>query len=177
MDIPTMKTWVDGETVTPQDFNEQIRDVGNFVIGGRPFLRLAQRTTPQNMPSGNWAEIVWDTEEADTDNMWDPVSPTLITIQASGIYMVTGGIVYTPSGNGSIRVARVELETGGAVVDTRVPPVGATFTTGVTTTTVAYFAEGTQFNLRGYHDHGSDLPTVASAAQECSLLSVIWLGS
>lgn len=44
--------------------------------------------------------IPWDTTEYDTDKMWDPNVPRVITAKTSGVYNVTACVVFDPSATG-----------------------------------------------------------------------------
>jgi hypothetical protein len=64
----------------------------------KPILRLA-RTASWTIGTGQ-SLITWDTEGVDTDGMWAPTAPTLITIQTPGWYWVTLQVSFASGGAG-----------------------------------------------------------------------------
>lgn len=175
VEIPTMRTWVDGETVTPQHLNEQVRDTGNFLLGGRPAVRVSQKVTAQTLANTSWVGINMDTVEYDTDGMWDVLDPAKITISTSGLYLITGQVCFTANATGP-RLARIvsttSLQTFG---ETRSLAVGYPHMSAVST--VAYLAEGNQVTIEGLHGAGGDLDTFFSGDYDHSNISAVWISS
>jgi hypothetical protein len=61
------------------------------------------RAATHNIATGGAAQIItWDRLDHDTDGMWDPTKPTILTIRTTGLYVVTTAIVW-PANNTNYR--------------------------------------------------------------------------
>lgn len=176
MDIPVMRTWVDGETVTPQMLNEEVRDVGNFIMSGRPTVRVAQRVTAQSIGHGGWYAIDFDTEEFDTDAMFDVATDNdAVYINTSGVYLVTSSVCFASNSTG-IRGQRVFSNIQDTISDNRMNAL-TTYSTNMTTSTICYLSEGEQISLEAFQNSGAPINTLVSGSGENSWLSLVWISS
>jgi hypothetical protein len=177
MEIPSMKTWVDGEVVSPQDLNEQIRDVGDFVLGGRPAGRVARRASTQTLATDAWTAVAWDTVDYDTDSLFDPGNPSYVQVQTTGLYLLTATMAIAGSSAGSIRGVRIRSNTQGTLTDSRTYPSSTNMTGGASTQSL--LAAGEVLYVEGYQNSGVDLVFAAypgvTTAEYCSL-ALTWLG-
>lgn len=62
--------------------------------------------------SGNWLSITYNQERYDTSNMWDSGSPSRLTAQRPGTYMVGGHVVFDSNATG-IRFVRLIVNNTG----------------------------------------------------------------
>jgi len=63
------------------------------------------RSTAQSIPNATETAVSFDTERFDYDNMWSAASPTRITINTAGVYVVTGAIQWATISSGHAYVA------------------------------------------------------------------------
>jgi hypothetical protein len=85
----TPRTWTNNETVTDTILNAHVRDNLNAIVSP-PYVHVRSASTPSTLGTSASA-IQWDTEVADTDNMYAPGSPTRVTVNTAGLYLVQGG--------------------------------------------------------------------------------------
>jgi hypothetical protein len=69
---------------------------------GRPgvYYAKASRAAPQSIGNAAWTTISFDTEDADTDNMYAAGAPTRITIVHPGLYLVAANCVLAANATG-----------------------------------------------------------------------------
>jgi hypothetical protein len=67
------------------------------------FTRL-RRTTLQSIPNGTAAAIAWDAEDVDENVIFDPATPTRVTIAAAGRYRITAGVQFASNATGDRRL-------------------------------------------------------------------------
>ena len=84
---PVMRTWVDGERVRTDHFNEQIRDAINLALD--PPQTVVYRTTSTNFPTGQtYIPNTWEAVSIDTNAGWSFATPTRLVINTPGTYML-----------------------------------------------------------------------------------------
>lgn len=83
MIVPTMRTWVEDEIVTPQDLNEQIRDAIGFLLNPPHFEAINEAN--QTFLASSATTVEFPTVLEDTDGIWDTVT-NVATIVTPGIY-------------------------------------------------------------------------------------------
>jgi hypothetical protein len=163
MTIPEPKTWVDGETVTPQMLNEQIRDVHNFFISGMPRIRMAQRVYDQVIPSGEWTNMQWDTMDYDTAGIWNALVPDKLTIAESGVYIITTNAFFGNSSAGVLRGVRIRSDIQGSMADQRTVPLGFL---SMTASTIAYLSAGEGIEIGVFQNSGADMAMAGGGGPE-----------
>jgi hypothetical protein len=84
----TPRTWTNNETVTDTILNAHVRDNLTAIVSP-PYVHV--RATAATSIGTAVAAVVWDTEIADTDNMYAPGTPTRVTVNTAGLYLVQGG--------------------------------------------------------------------------------------
>lgn len=105
--IPTMRTWVTGEVVTAAEMNSNIRDAGNFLLGGaasrRPTL-FAGLTANQTITSGVNTVVAFNSAGIDTDSGLN-TSTGVYTVATAGLWLFTGMMFWTGNGTGYRSIA------------------------------------------------------------------------
>lgn len=96
---PNPRTWVDGEVVTPQDLNTEIRDAIGFYLDP-PFCHM-ELAASWTMTSNSYHDVPFDTVLRDSDGMAD-LSQNKVVIQTDGYYFVQGQCAFS-SGTTSCR--------------------------------------------------------------------------
>jgi hypothetical protein len=86
--VPVSKTWVDGVVTTKADLDAQTKTSWEFFLD-KPFCKVERASSVQSIAaSGSHVAISFDTEVEDNDGMYSAGSPTRITIQTDGLYLV-----------------------------------------------------------------------------------------
>ena len=94
----TTKTWASGNTFTSADANSYIRD--EIVT----CACVARANGTQGIANNTTTNVLWQTEDYDTDGMHSTASNTnLFTPTYSGIYVIQGAIELTNGSGGTIR--------------------------------------------------------------------------
>ena len=57
--------------------------------------------TTQTIPNSSMTDVTFDVEVFDTDGMFDPATPTRLTIQTPGVYLVTGSVRWAENATGA----------------------------------------------------------------------------
>ena len=109
----TYNTFTDvatGEVLTATNFNNVLENVNNYRVP--PSCRVRKTGT---QVFTNPTTISFDTDAGsgahDTDGMWDAGSPTVITIQTTGLYLVTASISAGSATGNAITTLQMSLNT------------------------------------------------------------------
>jgi hypothetical protein len=116
----TPRSWSAGETVTSTILNTHVRDNLNAIVS--PPYAFVRATTATALNSSGWTAIAFNTEVADTDNMWVSSAATRMTINTAGLYLITGGYGLNLTAN---TYTRFTFAVNGANVPTAGSNVGA----------------------------------------------------
>ncbi len=103
MVVPNPRTWVDGELVSPEELNTEIRDAINFVLN--PPAVAANLTTPQTIPDSTWTTITFNLVTRDTDSISDLSTLGTYTIQTPGLYLLGCNAIWASNTSGVRHVA------------------------------------------------------------------------
>lgn len=88
--VPTYRTWTAGEIVTAAEFNANVRDAGNFLVG-LPVAEL-RATAAQSLANATFVGVLFDTEDLDSDGGHSTTTNTSrYTAQTPGWYHFGGG--------------------------------------------------------------------------------------
>lgn len=68
-------------------------------------------TAPQNMTASTSIPMSFSTVEYDNDGMWNPATPTFLTVKTAGLYLITGFTSWA-SGTGGSRIALITKNGG-----------------------------------------------------------------
>lgn len=113
------------------------------------------RSTAQNIASGAFTTISFDSILFDTDGMWNPATPTYLTIKTAGKYLLVGNFLFTPAAGGNTRFASV-IVNGAEVTDQQ----GAiTEYSRMSFCAIVDLAVGDRVSLGAYQDSGSTIPS------------------
>lgn len=80
---------------------------GNFTYPPAGAALRLTRDTNTTITNSTKTDVSWENEVYDDINMWNGSSPTVITVQATGKYIVTGRTLWTASTNTGFRIATV----------------------------------------------------------------------
>jgi len=125
-----------------------------------------------NQSCGNGAIIVisFTTEEWDTDAVWDGGTPTRLTCQTDGTYIITGCVNWQSRLQGG-RVLTVRLNGDTNIASRRNPGVSSGFGAVQALETVYQLSAGDYIELLAYQNSGIAL-NVASSAQWSPMLAM-----
>jgi hypothetical protein len=85
----TPRTWTNNETVTDTILNAHVRDNLN-AIANPPYVHVRAASTTTTLGNATATPIVWDTEVADTDNLYSTSANTRVTVNTAGLYLCQG---------------------------------------------------------------------------------------
>lgn len=97
--LPTTRTWVAGNPLTGAQMNSDVRDLGNFVVSGKPLFVL--RNDAGFAATTTVSDITWDVEVLDRDGM-HASSNGYVTAVTAGYYLFVLGTVPIPTASVSI---------------------------------------------------------------------------
>jgi hypothetical protein len=147
---PVPDTWVDGQTVTADWLNTNIRDSQLFLAYAP--LTMVYRSSTQSIPSGSQAKVTFDTEVIDVNNMFSPPSTDII-VQSPGVYEIQFNIYMSgTSSAGSIRASHIGIN-GNWIGSNNDAPANGT-ATSLNCASVAALAKGDVINGYVYQDSG-----------------------
>jgi hypothetical protein len=78
-------TVVAGDVATAAAWNVVTADVNNLIVP--PAVRVIRTSTLSGYTS--LAAVTWQSAAFDTDSMWSAGSPTVLTVQTTGIYLIS----------------------------------------------------------------------------------------
>lgn len=88
--LPTTRTWVADTVVTAAQMNSDVRDLGNFVLSGKPITIMYRSTSLTGIANNTWTNIPYDTEDVDRDGNHNTVTNTdRWTCVTAGYYLFT----------------------------------------------------------------------------------------
>lgn len=93
--IPTMRNWVDGEIVTPQLLNDQIRDAGEFFKA--PPMCVVTKNVDQPVAQDVPEILTWNGVSYDNDNIWNGSDG--FVVQTRGLYALDFSALFNDSGS------------------------------------------------------------------------------
>lgn len=97
--VPVTRTWVAGEVVLDSHFNNNIRDVLNFLLA--PPIVQARQTVAQSLTNGVFADLTFTTEDVDSAGMHSNVTNTpRFTAVYAGWYRYSGSAAFAASATG-----------------------------------------------------------------------------
>ena len=150
-----------GELISASELNANFQAINDTLVGlpecsnsnsARVLLNAGQ-----NVSSGTDWIFTFDSEQFDTNNLYDPANPNQLTVQQSGMYLIHGRIEYSSNTTG-VRYARI-YQNGGTIADTTRAPdtLGNTF---VSISTIRSFNAGDTIQFGGRQESGGNLTTV-----------------
>lgn len=133
-----------------------------------------RRDASFNLTNAANTTISWDIEEWDTDNMWVIGSPTRITINTPGIYVVTANALITSNATG---LRELNFLVNGAVVGAVNANNAVNGTNhGATLSRTWKLGIGDFLETRIFQNSGGTLTIVASGGHWWTNFSATWIG-
>jgi len=124
----------------------------NLPVGGYTEGCRVKRTSTQTIPNNTITPIIFDTENYDTDNMWEGVSsPSRITIRTAGIYLITGQVHWLTNAAG-MRAELLRHNIDGYIVQVRTGMDPSTWIWRGPITTIYQCAVGNTLELQVYQN-------------------------
>lgn len=143
-------------------------DVGLNIFGTPQVELWISKSAQQSLVNATDTAITWDTENVDTDDMFDSVvSNTNINIPVSGLYMVSLVGNFEPHATND-RVLYGVDNLGNNFVYNSVKSVGTLNPTTISSSNLIYLAEGQFFRIRAWQNRGGALnfrPTIQGLAE------------
>ena len=139
---------------------------GSGIPPAQPAARV-YRSTTQNLPNSAFTILSYDTVRFDRGGPhWVAGSPTRLTCQVAGVYVIVGNATVPNVGGGNHRVA--QLLVNGSVIAADMGEAGASFSVAANirygVATVTYLNVGDYVEFQLFQDSGSALATVAGSA-------------
>lgn len=172
--IPTVST---GDVYTATAHNNIVTNVNNYRV---PPACIAYRNTAQSTTNSTITAVSFTTAGVDTDGMFSAGSPTRITVQTPGIYMVTANLSLDANVTGQRELSVVQTSTSSptwniqwltssAVVNPTIN-LYAEMSCSAITTAIA----GDYFTMQAWQNSGGALNIVGNVRS--TFMSVTWLG-
>jgi len=142
---------------------------GGYTQGAR-----ARRTSDQTITTATPTVIAFDTQDYDTDGIWEGVTnPSRLTCQTTGVYLITGGGYWAGATGGAQRSFYIYLNGATQVAGMVLTP--SANGQGLNATALLSLTAGDYVQLLVYHDRGSNL-AVSYYAQWSPVLSMQRVG-
>jgi hypothetical protein len=130
---PVPDTWVDGQNITADWLNRNVRDTQKFLAYAP--VTLVYRNATQSIANAVQATTTFDTEVIDIDNMFTAPS-TNLTVQRPGVYAIQSVALWAASTAGAIRSLHIAIN-GTWVASSNVSPATSSWTSHTTSAIVA----------------------------------------
>lgn len=122
----------------------------------------AEQNNVQAIPNAAWTALTFDEENRDDGGMFAPASPTRITINAAGWYVVSGGVELAANATGIARYLMLSLNgppSTGRRLAVQSGLVSATANARIMLATALYLVPGDYVEAYAYQDSGGNLNT------------------
>lgn len=169
----TPKSYATGDVDSAADLNTYVRDNVGF-LWDCPRVRVT-RSTAVSMVSGSAMGLAWESEDFDSDNMWNAAGSSsdkeLLHVNTAGVYLVNLQYSWAANSAGD-RHAQIK-HSGGVTFAYMVqrPPSGGAVTCFINLSGMYRAPAGTSFLVETYQDSGTALNT----QQPCNF-SAMWVG-
>lgn len=120
------------------------------------------RSTNQTITTATATAISFDTVVDDTDTMWVIGSPTRLTINTAGRYIIFGNIEFEANGTGDRKVI-IRLNGSTIIASLHIDATAPTHTEDIPIETMWTFAVGDYIELVVTHTRGANLNVLTSA--------------
>lgn len=115
-----------GDVYTASAYNVMATNVNQFIVP--PSVQLIRSSNLTSYTASS--DITWSSAAWDTDGMFSAGSPTQITIQTTGLYLLSGMIQF--SGAATITSANIDVYKSGNLWSRMIVPINATSVGGYT---------------------------------------------
>lgn len=176
--VPNQATVSAGGTLTAAIWNDDVRDMGNFFISGRPKFE-GRQSVAQSMPNATWASITLDVEDHDNDSGHSTVTNTSrYTAVTAGWYQCSGGVTYVNTSLGGDRRARLAVNGTAVNASAGSTTADASVAYSVNTRTKLVFLNvGDYLELQGLQTASSGTLNTHTTVENQSSLTAIWMSS
>lgn len=162
-----------GTTISKSTFGDPVLAALNF-LANRPHVSV-RRDAAQTTPSGTEASVSWDVEEEDTDSMWTSGTPTRITFNTAGVYVVTYTLGITSHATG-FRLLSLLLN-GSAAIGVETRPAVNGDNTFISLSRQYKFAATNYIEGRFNQNSGTTIGVTAGGGHKWTSLSATWVGN
>ena len=169
----TVTTFTAGSVLTAAQLNVAGGAVNNLVL---PASCQLVRTTNLTSYTAS-SDITWSSAAWDTDSMFSAGSPTQITVNTTGLFVITGMIQM--SATATVTTANVDILKNAALVSRMILPINSTSTGGYANPSyVASCVAGDIFTFRIGITGGSAYIITGNATEtnNQSRISMTWIG-
>lgn len=170
VNIPVQKQWHVGDVVTAADLNSNFRDGFDLLLENRPLVIATEQFGGTTHANGVWTTTNLDTQEHDSDGAYS--GGTTITIQTTGLYVVSGCVSFLSNANGD-RLVRFERNGTPLVGAASLKSPGGSCSPVLTR--LHPFQSGDALTMQGYQNSGVNLGT--RLGTECSYLEIFWFST
>lgn len=164
-----------GDVYTASAYNTMATDVNNFIVP--PAVQVIRTSNVSYTASTN---ITWSSAAFDTDTstpQWSSGAPTQITIQTTGLYLITGSMQVT--GTATLTSMNADVYKNGTLISRQIFPPNSTSTGGyVNPTIISSCTAGDTLTFQIGLTGGSAFSLVGSATESNnqSRVTVMWIG-
>jgi hypothetical protein len=130
--------------------------IGTANFGTIPAVRV-HNSANQSIPTSMVTPIAFDQERYDTAGMHDPASNTLLTAPVSGIYLITGQVIWAAHSDMGLRDLAVIRSSGGVLSESDSLPNSSLFDPTTQVQTVVRLAAGDSVKLAALQGSGVSL--------------------
>jgi hypothetical protein len=123
----------------------------------------------QTYTTSVWADIAFQVEDYDTDNMWS--SGATVTIVTPGLYLIAAAASFATNATGA---RGVQILKNGTVLTTAVVGAASNNATRVMKTRHVRLAAGDTLKIQGLQTSGGNLASVVTPNEYRSRLEVVW---
>lgn len=140
------------------------------------YAARVQRTTDQTIANNTLTAVSFDAsgEAFDPQGMWDSGSPTRLTIQKAGLYMMTSNVDWDPNATG-VRLIAIRLNGSTILVSNAVVGNATTFANRQTASTLYSLAASDYIELVVQQISGGDLD-INTLGGYAPTLTAHWVG-
>lgn len=172
--IPTIPTTAAGQLVTAGQL-QSMENAIRFLMN--PPRCMAYQINPQTVAQSTWTGIILDGESYDTDGMHSTsASPTRITIQTPGNYLIYGNVNFGTLPSGFQANVQIRVNGGAFETDTDTEPTSASGSNQMTSDiTSKVLRAGDYVEIFAWSNNTGGFTTVASTGGWRSSLNVRWV--
>lgn len=160
--------WV-GSGSTPDD--DDVHIDGSINLSTSHSCR-AHRTTDQSIPTATWTSIIFDAVQHDTgDDNWVVGTPTRVTAQRAGSYLISAYAQWDASGAGGRRLMRLRLNGATNIANIEWQPEATNDLAGMLVATDYELSASDYLEVQVYQNTGGPLNIDAALIYPCLTLT------
>lgn len=135
---------------------------GGGTAGGRDISARITKSTDQSIPDATPTNIAFDTEIYDTDAMFNPAFPTILSINRPGKYDLQASLTWEPGG-GTDRLIVIMKNGLATIAIGDITPIAASFTSQEVNGAGIPLVAGDFLEVLVFHDAGAPLNVLTGA--------------